>query len=218
MQVSNETATNTAISNLSSSIKITSPTVNSDSARSAAYPVPVQGDRVWRSDKGWEEAYFAAYNATTNPTGVSPAGWYPVAGAFPFGGATNNVAQSVNSSTSTNVNFQVASKLTGGFTLTSNRLRIPITGRYSARAILYTYSIAGGTNRMVKITRNGTEISRFTQNSPWSIGPAFVEFDATAGDLIGAATDGDSAITLQVVTEVKESLSVSYIGPKIGAP
>jgi hypothetical protein len=33
-----------------------------------------------RLDFGWTERYYAEYDAATNPGGISPAGWYPIAG------------------------------------------------------------------------------------------------------------------------------------------
>ena len=59
-------------------LNATSRTVADQAARDALYPTPVQGDRVYRADGGLEEAYFALYNASTNPGGATPAGWYPV--------------------------------------------------------------------------------------------------------------------------------------------
>jgi hypothetical protein len=50
--------------------------VGSASARNTLFPAPVQGNRVWRTDTGTEEVYYAAYNATTNIGGITPAGWY----------------------------------------------------------------------------------------------------------------------------------------------
>lgn len=50
-------------------------------ARLAKYPSPVQGNRVWRNDLGYEETYYSTYNLTTNPGGRSPAGWYQTTGA-----------------------------------------------------------------------------------------------------------------------------------------
>lgn len=73
MQVSNEAATATEIAPL----QRRGATVASAAERSTLFPVPVQGDRVFRSDLGDEEVYFAAYNAGTNPGGASVAGWYP---------------------------------------------------------------------------------------------------------------------------------------------
>lgn len=54
--------------------------VNSVAERSAFFPTPVQGNRVWRTDLGVEEAYFGVYNASSNPGGLSAAGWYPIGG------------------------------------------------------------------------------------------------------------------------------------------
>jgi hypothetical protein len=42
-----------------------------------------RGAQTIRTDKGWTEQYYATYNATTNPAGATPAGWYPVAGSLP---------------------------------------------------------------------------------------------------------------------------------------
>ncbi|AHL18478.1 hypothetical protein ISF9_008 [Microbacterium phage vB_MoxS-ISF9] len=217
MQVSNESATGTEIQAVKDTIKTYAPTVNSDAARTAAYPNPVQGDRVWRSDKGWEEAYFGLYNASTNPSGSAQAGWYPVAGVLPYGGARNSASQTLTANQNLTINLQTASKLTGGFTLVSNALRIPITGRYSARGYIYTFSIGSGTNRIIRIANNGVEVSRFTQNGPWTIGPVIAEFDANAGDMITMTTNGDSTITNEFLPETTELLGVRYMHPKVGA-
>lgn len=53
------------------------PVVSSIAARAAIFPTAVQGNRVYRSDLGYEEGYFGAYSASTNPGGATPAGWYP---------------------------------------------------------------------------------------------------------------------------------------------
>jgi hypothetical protein len=51
--------------------------------RDSIYPSPVQGDSVFRIDKGWMEVYYAAYSASANPGGTIVAGWYPVFGKLP---------------------------------------------------------------------------------------------------------------------------------------
>ena len=48
--------------------------VSSLAERDAMYPAPVQGDRVFRTDLGYEQVYFAAYSAG-NPGGMPSAGW-----------------------------------------------------------------------------------------------------------------------------------------------
>lgn len=60
----------------------------SDAERNAFYPAPVQGNGVYRTDKGYEERYYALYNVSTNPGGAQTAGWYPVNVAKQFDPAT----------------------------------------------------------------------------------------------------------------------------------
>lgn len=45
-------------------------------ARDALFASPVQGTKVFRTDTGVTETYYAAWNASTNPGGKTPAGWY----------------------------------------------------------------------------------------------------------------------------------------------
>lgn len=56
--------------------EFTSPTVANQTARDALFPSPVQGNSVFRSDKGYEERYFGLYNSGSNPGGRPAAGWY----------------------------------------------------------------------------------------------------------------------------------------------
>jgi hypothetical protein len=56
-------------------------------ARTSALSSPVQGMRSKRADASFEERYFELYNAGTNPTGASAAGWYQV------GRGTNGAGQ-----------------------------------------------------------------------------------------------------------------------------
>jgi len=55
-------------------------------------PVPEQGMRRRIATNAYTEEYFALYNATTNPVGASPAGWYPVEGVMPGGMVERNPA------------------------------------------------------------------------------------------------------------------------------
>jgi len=57
--------------------------IPSEVGRNLRFPNPVQGNRNYRADFGYTEAYFEAYHATTNPGGTTPAGWYPVSGNVP---------------------------------------------------------------------------------------------------------------------------------------
>jgi len=72
-----QTSVDTALLGISNTLP--GKTVASAAARNALYPSPVQGNKVFRSDLGYEETYFGLFNATTNPGGATPAGWYPTA-------------------------------------------------------------------------------------------------------------------------------------------
>lgn len=60
------------------------PFINSVAERTALFgSTAYQGDRCFRGDLGYEETFFGTYNATTNPSGAVPMGWYPTAGKMP---------------------------------------------------------------------------------------------------------------------------------------
>lgn len=59
--------------------------VANQAERDSVYPAPVQGNTVFRADLGYEEKYYAAYNATTNPDGTTgTVGWYEYRGGTPL--------------------------------------------------------------------------------------------------------------------------------------
>lgn len=51
----------------------------------AAQKLALQGASWWNTERAWEERYFALYNASTQPNGLSKLadGWYPVHGLLP---------------------------------------------------------------------------------------------------------------------------------------
>lgn len=59
------------------------PYCSSQSVRDSFFPNPKQGITCIRTDKGWTETYYELYNSSTNPSGASVAGWYPVSGKLP---------------------------------------------------------------------------------------------------------------------------------------
>lgn len=54
--------------------------VANQTERDAQYPTPAQGMSVYRTDLGYTQRYYGLYNASTNPAGRNPAGWYKEAG------------------------------------------------------------------------------------------------------------------------------------------
>lgn len=70
----------------------TSPPVSSDAQRLALYPAPVQGNSVFRTDKGYVERYYQEFAASGNPGGRTPAGWYPDGVLFDLSASGTNTA------------------------------------------------------------------------------------------------------------------------------
>jgi hypothetical protein len=89
--------------------------VGSEWARDYLFPNPVQGNRVYRADLGYEEAYFGLYNVTSNPGGRAAAGWLESIlhaefttlsngnpdGSIAAGSVTNDPAMSTNTAFAT---------------------------------------------------------------------------------------------------------------------
>ena len=75
-----QTSVDTALVGLRSTLSALP--VNNVAERDARYPNPVQGDRVWRKDLGYEETYYALVAPGTNPQGNPVAGWVPSSAAW----------------------------------------------------------------------------------------------------------------------------------------
>lgn len=85
--------------------------------RDSVYPSPVQGNTVFRADLGYEQKYYAAYNATTNPDGTTgTVGWYEYRGGAPLSqNYVINGDMEINQRnvTSTSEDVQIISNYTG---------------------------------------------------------------------------------------------------------
>lgn len=49
--------------------------VDSEAERDEVYPIPEQGNTVFRTDLGAKQTYYGAWNASSNPGGKPTAGW-----------------------------------------------------------------------------------------------------------------------------------------------
>lgn len=142
---------------IGNALKSTSSAVNSVAERTALYPIPAQGNRVWRNDLGYEEAYYTTYNATTNPGGAVVAGWYPIAGNLPFYFASATQSQPIGSSAnslmatlwgpSSGHKYKGFAPVSG----TSGVFVIPISGVYDISAAI---RVGGASQVVMYINRN----------------------------------------------------------------
>ncbi len=73
--------------------------VANQTERDAQYPTPAQGMAVYRTDLGYTQRYYGLYNASTNPAGRNPAGWYKEAGMIVQMVSSTTISQVSNSTT-----------------------------------------------------------------------------------------------------------------------
>lgn len=133
-------------------------TVASASARDALFPSPVQGNSVFRSDLGYEERYYAAYNSSTNPGGRTPAGWY----AGQDGGLVPIVPTSVAvGSGSASVSATGLVTFTGASSVQLNSVFTTNFSRYRF-VIMYT---GGNGSSALNMRLTDSSASAFTSNS-----------------------------------------------------
>lgn len=169
----------------------TSPPVNSDAERFALYPTPVQGNTVLRRDKGYTEAFFSEYSLTGNPGGATPAGWYPIAGALPFGrlirGAT---AFTIPSGSYSNIsaNNYWTEQTRRNMPAFNAGWTIPITGIYNITA---TFSANGGSSMLAGFAPDGLTITSPPMMEGQSVSGALQLWTAPTPNLTRKFNAGD---------------------------
>lgn len=148
---------------LTNSQKALVPRVADQTARDALFPSPLQGNAVFRKDKGWEETYYELYNASTNPGGQPIPGWRPTGGALPFIRVGRTAASNTSSSPSVYLpvswDNEVANPLGTAMhsnTVNPTRLIAPVPGYYRVQGQARISNTAGSGN--VILAKNGTQI------------------------------------------------------------
>jgi hypothetical protein len=119
-----------------------------------------RGATTIRTDKGWTERYYATYNASTNPGGATPAGWYPIEGAIPEVNLLPSGNQAVNAGstiTAWSAPGSGGSVLTDSewFTYSGGVITALRAGRYRIMARASVVNAAGQALAFF-LTRNGT--------------------------------------------------------------
>ena len=194
------------------------PLVASEVTRDLTFPAPEQGDTVFRTDKGWVETYYAAYHATTNVGGATPAGWYPVAGKLPKG-----MLRWTSLSISSNLPAKVPvgslfEEYLEGISRSGSSLIAPIDGFYavSANFMLGTAGsalLSGSIRRgdTVEFTRaNAVQVSGSDRNAL----QLEALIPASAGQEINVFLWASVGLLLDNVGHI---FSASYVGPKATA-
>lgn len=186
-----------ALSSRLTSLETAAPrTVASAAARNLLLPSPVQGNSVWRSDLGYEEVYYAVYNATTNPGGRTPAGWYsgqdgglvPITpSSVTLTGGTGSVSNNGTTTFTTVTNLTLNGVFTPAFS--HYKLLIDFTNSSIGEVNYSRMSLSGTPSSANSYKIRGTQQTSNTSPTNWG-------FDATAFTFGRGA--GDSAISLDV--------------------
>lgn len=206
-------------------LQATPSTVSSDSARAALFPSPVQGNSVIRSDKGWIEMYFAAYNATSNLAGVrtAPAGWYPISGNIPYvmygksaGGAVSSANTGVSQVALDTTTMQRG--LAAAFSNSAGSITCTIAGFYQVNFQVEFSSSSDSNRRHARLFQNGTNVmeahgsgSTQTGGSTSTVGTAWSGYLA-AGDVLTLNAGQGSGSTL-TVNQIGTYLAIEMSGP-----
>lgn len=218
---------------------------SSSTARDAHFGVPANdtqrlalqnaGAECIRTDLGYVEAYYATYNASTNPGGATPAGWYPAAGQTVTGGLTRNAttvtittAVSTTLTSGFDVDFAVGMTVTAGSTPS---ITVPVTGLYSVSSNIAWASGAGSTYRYLWITKNTsanatpTTAQLVTTSLVTPAGTSLAVNNIqqlvklTAGDVIRICVNQNSGASLTLGNNastqgISTGLSITWIGPQ----
>lgn len=200
----------------------------SSTARDAHFGVPANdtqrlalqntGAVCVRTDTGITEAYYATYNASTNPGGASLYGWYPIGGAVPKLSVSTATSQSF---TTTWANATFATPVVNenqGFTFSSGVATIPTSGLYRVTGTIVFVASTSGT-KAVTIYRTGSATTYFggtaitTAVTQPMTASAVAEF--TAGDSVSlqayANVSTGSTSTVSGVS-IPNTLTIEWLG------
>lgn len=123
------------------------PAVTGTAQRNALFPAPAQGDRVHRLDLGYDQVYFALYNAGSNPGGMPSAGWDRFDARVRQSGESTGLSTDVNGDIS----------LVHGLPVTPNRVQLTVinSGTLPNRITLVRAAVSS-TNLRVRAFRQDT--------------------------------------------------------------
>lgn len=206
----------TSVNTMGSMILQATPSlVASDAARAALFPTPAQGNSVIRSDKGWIEMYFAAYNATSNLAGVrtAPAGWYPISGNTPYvmygksaGGAVTSANTGVSQVALDTTTMQRG--LGGAFTNSSGSITCAIAGFYQVNFQVEFSANSDSARRQARLFQNGNDIMEAHGSGAVQAGGQ----TATAGAAWSGYLAAGDVLTLNAGQGSGSTLTVNNLG------
>lgn len=150
----------------------------------ARLALQARGATTLRTDKGWTERYFATYNASTNPQGATPAGWYPIDGALPTFSVRRGAPQTFTGSTGfqlIDAAFGAPRRNNGVGTLASGVLTIAQAGWY--QGLGYCRLSAANQPFGTQVTRNSS-VATLSDDTLFYNAPAGAGIDSQGSGLV----------------------------------
>lgn len=206
-------------------------TAGSDVARNAHFGIPSteaerlalqrRGATCVRHDKGWTERYFATYDANTNPSGASTAGWYPVAGRLPHGIVyRSTVPVDTELWTLFATGSWWANHDTWGVNPFDGTWTVPMDGLYEVFA---GFKLNGTVNALAVIKRNsatlnadkGVAMGGGVGGNGITMATAFNQTELKAGDVLRLATFSSAKAAW---SQVAGEQNLSYFGLRFLEP
>ena len=197
-------------------------------ARDSHYGVPstpaarlalqTRGAECIRLDTGYTERYYADYDASTNPGGAAPAGWYPIAGTVPHCSVLAVTTQTLAASAWTLIAAAWGQATSTMGTFSAGILTVDRPGLYDIELSIFIASLGSIQRIGCQVTKNSAVsdvgvIAKSLIGSQNTVSTFAREVPLVAGDRLRAfATGSSSDITLQPANAPSQ-LSVRYFAP-----
>jgi hypothetical protein len=196
----------------------------SAAARNAAIPSPTEGMMCWLEDVNQVTVYVGG----TSPT--PGAGWYPVAGQMPKFAVRKIANQTVGSSTLATITFNTSGQIDlnrGGFSLSSNKVTVPLNGYYGIKgSIFFDASNVSGNNKQIRLYAGTSGSESIVSNNNYFggltldwVGESTAEVYLTAGQVVYlafyATGTGNHTVLSNTgaYTNYGTALMIDYLGP-----
>jgi len=189
--------------------------------RSQIFPIPAQGDRCFRLDRGWEEVYYKDYSADSNPGGAAWAGtgtWIPVSGTMPTLDVITDAVNTHNNSggwvTKTGLTAGTIRRQTGNFGVGNGSWTFPFPGSYQISAEIGLAGSSSGTRGLrvlIDDALTSTDLARATVTGAGSIQMFTTHAFASAGQVGVLQAFQDSGGNLAMPSA---RLRVRFLGPE----
>lgn len=191
--------------------------------RDAVLLHPTPGTLVYRTDRGWTEQYFSAYDEETNPAGSTLPGWYPVFGAMPsllgYTKGSTGVPSGAEWIPLNTAVTQGTNVLNDGFTYGPGKIDLPIAGFYWIDATVAFEASSGGNLRGVRVV-GSRWVSGNIQETDRATRTGNTVMKKIQGMIAGGTAESPGSFMVQAVQDSGTNLNVNlnYVSAEFRRP